>query len=129
MFFSVKSAYLKLDRLMLMEDLWREEEKRVSSRLWKCPAASKVVAFSWKLLLNRVPTRDNLRLRNVLPTEVPNSCVLCDREEESALHLFLHCDIAREVWLAVMRWLGVSGSERNNKIRKVYGLFGIQLSG
>jgi len=106
-FFPVKSAYLKLDRLMLMEDLWREQEKRVLSRLWKSPAPSKVVAFSWKLLLNRVPTRDNLRLRKVLLAEVPNSCVLCDREVESALHLFLHCDIAREVWLAVMRWLGV----------------------
>jgi len=27
--FSVKSAYVKLEGLMLMEDLWREEEKGV----------------------------------------------------------------------------------------------------
>ena len=72
--------------------------------LWKSPAPSKVIVFSWKLLLNRVPTSDNLSIRNVLPVEAPTSCVWCDREVETARHLFLHCEMAMEVWREVMRW-------------------------
>jgi hypothetical protein len=74
--FTVKSAYVKSERLILVEDLWSEEENRVFSSLWKSPTPFKVIVFSWKLLLNRVPTRDNLSLRNVLPVEATNSCVL-----------------------------------------------------
>lgn len=47
--FTVKSAYSKLEHLFLMEDLWREEERMVFSNLWKSPAPSKAIAFSWKL--------------------------------------------------------------------------------
>jgi len=63
-----------------------------------------VVAFSWKLFLNRVPTKDNLLLRNVLPVEDSLSCALCGREGETAIHLFVHCKVATDVWLEVMRW-------------------------
>lgn len=67
--FSVKSSYTKLEHLVLFEDLWREEENGVCQyvvNMWKSPSPSKVVAISWKLLLNRVPARENLALRNVL---------------------------------------------------------------
>ncbi|XP_024626859.1 uncharacterized protein [Medicago truncatula] len=56
--FSVKSAYEKLVSLVLIEDLWREEEKLVFSQVWKSPTPLKVVAFSWKLLLDRLPTKN-----------------------------------------------------------------------
>lgn len=94
---------------------------------------SKVVVFSWKVLINRIPTRDNLALRNVLVPETSNLCVLCDMKEESSLHFFLHCDVAYMVWMKVMRWLDcfflsppnlfvhwecLSGRERNKKVSK-----------
>lgn len=122
--FTVKPAYSKLEHLFLMEDLWREEERMVFSNLWKSPAPSKAIAFSWKLFL---------RFRNVLPVDAPNSCVMCDEEVESARHLFIHCEVALEVWREVMRWFGNSfitppdffihwecwsGTETNKKIRK-----------
>jgi len=44
-------------------------------------------------------------LRNVLPSQVSNLCVLCDREEESSCHLFLHCEVEKSVWLKLMMWL------------------------
>lgn len=131
--FTVKSAYLKLERLMFLDDLWCAEEKRVFNTLWKSPVPSKVIAFSWRLFLNRLPTKDNLGIRNVLPAEVSNFCVMCDREEETASHLFIHCERAMGVWNEVMRWFGSyfvtpptffihwecwSGLERNKKIRK-----------
>jgi len=64
-----------------------------------------VVAFAWKALCNRIATKDNLVLRNVLPTEASNWCVLCNRVEESMRHLFLHCEVARSVWLRLMVWM------------------------
>jgi hypothetical protein len=64
-----------------------------------------VVAFTWKALLNRIPTRCNLARRNVLGPEANSTCVLCNRLEESTLHLFIHCDMSSKVWLMLMRWL------------------------
>ncbi|RHN43032.1 putative reverse transcriptase zinc-binding domain-containing protein [Medicago truncatula] len=77
---------------------WGVEEKRVFNKLWKSLALSKVVAFAWKALLNRVLTKDNLTLRNVLHPEESTVCVMCDTREESSIHLFLHCKVASEVW-------------------------------
>jgi hypothetical protein len=91
-----------------------------------------------------VPTRDNLSFRNVLQVDAPNSCVMCDEEVESARHLFIHCEVAMEVWHEVMRWFGNSfitppdfsfiGSvgvewKETRKSGRVFGLFGILLCG
>lgn len=131
--FTVKSSYEKLVGLVMAEDLWCDEEKKVFSRVWKSPAPSKAVAFSWKLLLNRIPTRENLELRNALPPEVSSLCVMCGFEAETANHLFLHCPMTSRVWRGLMRWLDFdflippnmfifflcwSGWERNKKIRR-----------
>jgi len=101
----VKSAYLKLEESVLSEDRWGEEEKQVFKNMWKSAAPSKVVVFGWRMLLNRIPTRDNLELRNVLSSEGSSLCVMCNLKVESALHLFVHCDVACSVWLKLMSWL------------------------
>jgi len=103
--FSVKSAYDKLEGLALSEVRWRVEDKRVFQDLWKTPALSKVSALVWRVLLNRIPTKDNLALRNVLPPEESTMCVMCASAEESSLHLLLHCYVASSVWLRLMSWL------------------------
>jgi len=58
---------------------------------------------------------------------------MCERVDETSIHLFLHCEVAGRVWLGIMRWwermliippnLFVfwecwSGVERNKQIRK-----------
>jgi len=60
-FYSVKS-YTKLEGLFLRENRWSEGERGVFSKVWKSPVPTKVVAFSWKILLNRIPTRQILLL-------------------------------------------------------------------
>jgi hypothetical protein len=103
--FSVKSAYERLLSLIDTEELWGVDEKRVFHNLWKCPAPSKVVAFAWKMLLNRVPTKVNLALRNVLHPEESINCVLCNEVAETTNHLFLHCHFASSVWSLLTTWL------------------------
>lgn len=100
--FTVKSSYDKLESSILLEDEWRVEDRKVFSCLWKSPAPSKVVAFSWKAILNCIPSRLNLALRYVLPEEVETMCVLCGEGEESTLHLMLHSEVASKVWSKLM---------------------------
>lgn len=91
--------YGKMEGLMVREDNCTEDEKRVFRQIWKSRAPSKMVAFSWKLLLDQIPTRINLHKRNVLPMEIAIICVWCVTEIESSNHLFLHCSLARNIWL------------------------------
>jgi hypothetical protein len=88
--FTVKSAYNRLEGFVLMEDKWRDQEKRVFESLWENPAPSKVVAFVWKVLLDRIPSKVNLAMRHVIPLEGSTMCTLCALREETSLHLLLH---------------------------------------
>lgn len=95
----------KLEGSWIVENRWSVEELGVFSQLWKSPAPSKVVALSWKVLLDRIPTRWNLRRRNALPPEVSVRCVLCEEEMEISNHLFVHCPVARGIWLELLKWV------------------------
>lgn len=61
--FFVKSAYKKLVSMESQTVTMGEEEKKVFGQVWKSLAPSKVVAFSWKVLLNRIPMCLNLSRR------------------------------------------------------------------
>jgi hypothetical protein len=91
--FSVKSYY------RLLEKLFRY--------LWKSSASSKVVSFSWPLLLDCIPTRVNLMFRRVLNVDAAVNFVFCGGLEETSTHLFLHCDFISKVWLKVLNWLQI----------------------
>jgi hypothetical protein len=104
--FTVKGCYFMLLRLFREQRVFDRSTEIVFSRLWKGGVLSKVCAFSWKMLLNRIPTKENLHRRRMLQQQNLN-CVLCDLAVESTTHLFLHCDKAASVWYAIMKWLGL----------------------
>ncbi|XP_035841275.1 uncharacterized protein LOC118488170 [Helianthus annuus] len=56
----------------------------------------------WRGNLDRLPTRVNLRRRNVDITSV--MCPFCDDAEESVEHLFTACSVALRVWAAFSIW-------------------------
>jgi len=131
--YTVKSMYVKLDRRELAEGTNTEEEKRVFRLIWKVGVPSKVTAFVWKALLDRIPTRMNLEIRHCLPPDIGSNCVSCVSEPEHTSHIFLHCDMARNIWMKLMSWLYLnfimplnlfihwecwSGGGTNKKIRK-----------
>ena len=76
--------------ILLVEDTITFEQRRVFSRIWKNAAPSKVIAFTWKLLHNRIPTKVNLAQRHALSPEISLNCVMCDGVQETANHLMLH---------------------------------------
>ena len=102
--YSVKSAYLKLEGIVLYEDLWGVTEKKVFHSMWKSPTPSKVIAFCWRVLLGRAPTRVILALKNALPPDGSTLCVMCNRRDETAIHLLMHCDVVSLVWSQLMTW-------------------------
>jgi hypothetical protein len=105
--FSVSSTYNLLGLIFSPESLLGVHELRVLSIIWKCPAPSKVIAFSWKLFRNRIASRVNLMQRGIHVNGGDISCVHCQRGVEDSAHLFLFCDFAVKVWQAIFRWLGV----------------------
>ncbi|KAK2414852.1 hypothetical protein QL285_037392 [Trifolium repens] len=135
--FSVKSTYS-----LLCKELNDDAELMVTSntvfeQLWKSQAPSKIIVFSWQVLHNRIPTRDNLMRRGIIQGDNSTDCVLCTGLKESTSHLLLHCGFTGRVWVEIFRWLGVivvmpatlsslfeylSGFARTKKARKGFRL-------
>jgi len=103
--FSVKSCYSLIQNLSSSEGVLNLDEELIFRDLWRSKAPTKVLAFSWTLLLDRIPSKVNLAKRRSLGLKESKRCVFCDIEDESATHLFLHCDFISKVWSEVMRWL------------------------
>lgn len=100
--YSTKSAYTFLqeaDREVL--------EDSASKIIWSLKIPPRATAFSWRLLENRIPTRANLRRRQV---EMPSySCPLCESEEETASHVLFNCTKTRNLWWEAMSWVNRVG--------------------
>jgi hypothetical protein len=103
--FTVNSAYLLLVDEYRPPVLGDPVMDLVFKYLWKCGAPSKVCSFSWQLLLDRIPTKDNLLKRRIIQVQ-HEQCSMCGVASESARHLFLHCGFAAKVWYDIIRWLG-----------------------
>lgn len=102
--YSVRETYIYLQsnspRFIAYQD-----RSNLFRKFWTCCAPSKVLAFSWKLLLNRLSTYLNLLKRNAFPGTHPCVCVLYVIEQEYACHLFLQCSFTTQVWYFIYRWL------------------------
>jgi len=61
----------------------------------------------WRLLRDRLPKKENLARRQVIPTTDTVCTTGCGGLETSA-HLFLHCDIFSSLWHYVWRWLHIT---------------------
>ncbi|GAU10332.1 hypothetical protein TSUD_422680, partial [Trifolium subterraneum] len=75
--------------------------------IWHKQVPLKVSIFAWRLLRNRLPTKDNLAHRGIITAEA-QSCVAGCGALESAQHLFISCSTFGSLWMLVRSWLGVS---------------------
>lgn len=66
---------------------------RIFSSVWKSFVPSNVTAFTWRMLLDRVPSKDNLRKQNVNLTEGNSMCSFCSQQGGIVKHLFFSADL------------------------------------
>ena len=77
------------------------------NKIWH-PQVPLKVSLAWRLLRDRLPTRNNLLTRGII-SATDSNCVAECRQLESVEHLFLQCNIFAKVWQQVRFWIGVSG--------------------
>ena len=80
--YSVGSGYHLLNEVVADEN-----EDGALTLIWKMKIPSKVAHFVWRLVRDRLPTRANLRRRNVQLDDY--HCPFCLSHEEEASHIFL----------------------------------------
>lgn len=82
--------------------------------VWKAKMPSKVKIFMWRLLKDKLPTRFQLSKRNIIVNQDQCRCVFGCPIGEDLYHLFLSCDMLKEVWRRIKVWLKIIVDEGAN---------------
>ncbi|GKV50142.1 hypothetical protein SLEP1_g56854 [Rubroshorea leprosula] len=99
--YTTKMAYLFLDMSPPCLDIF------YCKLIWSHLIPTKVSVFSWRLLLNHLPTKDNLIQRGIdLASRF--GCVLCNGYLEDANHIFAICIYSQSIWSRICCWWGFS---------------------
>lgn len=97
--FSVKSGYQVLKQNVQESVLYPSTSRSASENTWKIVWGSKVPQkikmFMWRVCLNILPVRENLRKKKVVPNAI---CPICQKEQETIEHALLLCSWTRPVW-------------------------------
>ena len=92
--FSVRSLRNEIDSTTIDADH--------TKTLWCKAAPRKVNLFIWRLLRDKLPTRDNLQARGVI---IPSTlCPACNCHPESVEHLFLRCSTTKMLMAKLTTW-------------------------
>ncbi|GKV05586.1 hypothetical protein SLEP1_g17582 [Rubroshorea leprosula] len=100
--YSTTTAYA-----VLAKQRKEDDEEKIFKRVWNPTIPTKVAAFNWRVLMDRIPTRSNLFKRGIIKEVEERKCALCMGEEEDSSHLFLNCSVAKWLWKACTKWWGV----------------------
>ncbi|XP_058770110.1 uncharacterized protein LOC131643803 [Vicia villosa] len=104
--FTVKSVYSVIrDR-----DLEVAVDNKVVAflnKFWKSHVPSKIKVFGWRVLHNRLPSKDQLVKRGIINNSQDKWCVLCMEEVKDLNHLLFKCGVSLKVWSGIFAWLGL----------------------
>ena len=96
--FSSKSAYLCIKAEQPSEDY-----QLGFCQLWGTKIPPRALIFAWRLLWDRLPTKENLSKRQV---DLANdSCPFCQNHPESSSHLFFTCQKVLPLWWEFNTWV------------------------
>jgi hypothetical protein len=96
-FFTVKSTYIARLYSLVMPTI-NSGTVQALKHLWLNSVPSNVSIFGWRLLLERLPTREALFNKGVITNHLEKSHVFCFNMEETLHHCFLGCHIIATVW-------------------------------
>jgi hypothetical protein len=99
--YSVRGAY----QLLTATDV--QDTTTTSYLIWHKQVPLKVLVMTWRLFRNRLPTKDNLVRRHIIPPDAGLYVTGCGGVE-TAHHLFLSCLVFAPLWSLVRSWIGIS---------------------
>lgn len=83
--YSVKDTYKFIRRFDEMQ------QNRVFKALWRCKALSKAIVFSWRVILDRIKSKEALWKRNIGMVIEDLQCPLCSKGTKTFVHLLSSC--------------------------------------
>jgi hypothetical protein len=78
--------------------------------VWHKHVPLKLSILAWRLLQDRLPTKNNL-LRSKIIHQNAARCVAGCGHDETTSHLFIHCGLFSSLWQYIRSWLGVTGAD------------------
>ena len=96
--YSVKEVYETLQQQS------NNEESDFFKNLWSIPAPSKVLTFTWKVVLDRVQTKGALKKRRIMMENNDYMSTLCNQTEESIVHLLFESNFLHQVLKSIYKW-------------------------
>ena len=72
-------------------------------QLWEIKIPPTALAFSWRLLWDRLPSKENLIRRQIVLQN--DLCPFCQSQVESASHLFFSCHKIMPLWWEFYSWV------------------------
>lgn len=75
--------------------------------LWSNVLPSKAQFFGWFAWKHKVKTSVFLQKIGVLSRGTSTLCCFCKHDEESMLHVLLHCHFVWKVWSSLLEWWGL----------------------
>ncbi|KAF1884621.1 hypothetical protein Lal_00028502 [Lupinus albus] len=92
--YTVKSTYILLNQSSTLNS----DNAQFSYSIWKSKAPLKVITFSWRLFMDRIPTKIALSRRGITFSDGGGLlCPFCNDDLESAFHLFSSCKVTYSV--------------------------------
>ncbi|GKV00746.1 hypothetical protein SLEP1_g13385 [Rubroshorea leprosula] len=76
----------------------------IHKRIWSRLIPTKVSAFTWQALQDRLPTKINLFRRGIITDPNQVLCGLCGESTKDSNHLFIHCRVTCSVWHKCLQW-------------------------
>ncbi|KAH1246079.1 ATPase family AAA domain-containing protein 1-A [Glycine max] len=101
--YSTKSTYD-----LLWGESMGENQDTTFEELWKLKISAKSSVFAWSLIRDRLPTKLNLKRRQVMVND--NLCPFCSNNEEEAAHLFFNCSKILPLWWESLSWINLHGT-------------------
>ncbi len=92
----------QLKRKYVLQEFTDEEAKKIRTRFLSYPILPKAKEVMFKILNDIYPSNNFLHTKFNLEN---NSCGFCERDVETAEHLFFQCKIVNDLWLAFQEWL------------------------
>ncbi|XP_057419270.1 uncharacterized protein LOC130713522 [Lotus japonicus] len=102
----------------------------IFNRIWWSIAPSNVKVFTWRLVLDRISSKEILWKRKVLQSQEEITCSVCGVVAETSAHIVVSCPFSVDVWRGYYHWLGVQTAlplePRAHLLQFVFGLNKLQ---